>query len=152
MKKKIKIIAIVLLVALIGIQFIQIDRSNPTSSDADDIFQSFKADEAMISKIKDACYDCHSNHSEYPWYTYIQPVGWWIKGHINNGRKKLNFSEFATYSDKKAQHKFEECIEYTEKGWMPISSFKITHSEARLTDLERESMVNWFKRQFDSYD
>lgn len=152
MKKKIKIGAIVLLVALIGIQFIQIDKTNPASDGSAEIFEKFGADDALIAKIKDACYDCHSNHAEYPWYTYVQPVGWWIKGHINNGRKKLNFSEFATYSDKKAKHKFEECIEYVEKGWMPISSFKITHAEARLSDLERESMVNWFKKQFESYN
>ena len=152
MKKKLKFIGIGLLVALIGIQFLQIDRTNPEIVTENDIFQKFEADDAFIAKVKDACYDCHSNHSEYPWYTYVQPLGWWIKSHINNGRKHLNFSEFATYSDKKAKHKFEEAIEYVEKGWMPISSFKITHAEARLSDLERETMVNWFKEKFDSYN
>ncbi len=152
MKKKLKIVGIVLLVALIAIQFIPMDKTNPESDPSQDIFQKFDADEALMTKIKDACYDCHSNHTEYPWYTRVQPVGWWIKGHINGGRKHLNFSEFVAYSDKKAKHKLEECIEYTEKKWMPLSSFTWTHSEAKLTELERSTMVTWFEEQFESYN
>ncbi len=152
MKKKIKIGLIVLLVALIGIQFIQIDKENPVSDDANDIFQRFEADQALIVKIKEACYDCHSNHAEWPWYTNVQPIGWWIKGHVNEARKKLNFSEFITYTDKKGKHKLEECIELVEEGEMPLKSFTWTHPEARLTDLERAAMVDWFKKQFASYN
>jgi len=151
MKKKIKIFAWLAIAALIGIQFFQIDQSNPESDPSQDIFAKFEANDALVMKVKEACYDCHSNQTEYPWYTKVQPIGWWLKGHIKGARKHLNFSEFGTYSNKKAKHKFEEAVEYTEKGWMPIGSFKLTHPEARLTDLERATMVAWFKKQYDSY-
>jgi hypothetical protein len=151
MKKKLKIFGLVALAALIIIQFIRIDETNPVSDPSQDIFVKFEADDALIVKMKEACYDCHSNNTHYPWYTKIQPVGWWLKGHVEGARQHLNFSEFVGYSDKKAKHKFEEAIEYTEKGWMPISSFKALHPEARLSDLERAAMVAWFKKQYDSY-
>ncbi len=149
MKKKIKIAALVALAALVIIQFFPIATTNLVVDEGKDIFANHEADKALVLKIKEACYDCHSNTTEYPWYTRVQPVGWWLQGHVDKGRKKLNFSEFSDYSAKKAKHKFEECVEYTEKGWMPISSFKITHPEARLTDLERATMVTWFKQQMD---
>ncbi|WP_235296104.1 heme-binding domain-containing protein [Portibacter marinus] len=149
MKKKLKIAGLVALAALIIIQFFPIDTTNPVSDPSQDIFANYEAEDALVIKVKEACYDCHSNNTEYPWYTRLQPVGWWLKGHVNEGRKHLNFSEFANYSEKKAKHKFEEAVEYTEKGWMPISSFKVTHPEARLTDLERSAMVDWFKEQYE---
>lgn len=151
MKKKVKIVGWIALAALLIIQFIQVDKSNPAVDASQDIFSHYQADEALVVKIKEACYDCHSNETEYPWYTHIQPVGWWLKGHVKGARKHLNFSDFATYDEKKAKHKFEESVEYTEKGWMPISSFKLTHPEARLTDLERATMVKWFQDQYDSF-
>ena len=152
MKKKLKIVGWVALAALVIIQFFQIDQTNPEIDVSQDIFAHFQADDALMVKMKEACYDCHSNTTEYPWYTHVQPVGWWLKGHTEEARKHLNFSEFGTYTDKKAKHKFEEAVEYVEKGWMPIAPFKLTHPEARLSDLERSAMVNWFKERYDSYE
>jgi len=150
MKKKLKIAGWVALAALLIIQFFPIDRTNPVSEPSQDIFASYRADDALVVKVKEACYDCHSNNTEYPWYTRLQPVGWWLKGHVNGGREHLNFSQFGSYSEKKAKHKFEEAVEYTREEWMPISSFKVTHPEARLTDLERSAMVDWFQKQYEA--
>jgi hypothetical protein len=152
MKKKLRLFALLALAALIIIQFFRIDETNPQSDATQDIFAILEADDALVMKIREACYDCHSNNTKYPWYAKIQPVGWWLQGHVNGGRKHLNFSEFGSYTDEKAKHKLEEAIEYTEEGWMPIASFKLTHPEARLTDLERATMVTWFKKQFDAYE
>ena len=152
MKKYIKPIALAALAALIIIQFFQIEKTNPESNSTQDIFVKHAADDALVSNINEACYDCHSNHSEFPWYTYVQPVGWWINGHIKNARKHLNFSEFVGFDDKKAKHKLDECIEYVEEGKMPLASFKLTHPEARITDTERATMVAWFKEMQSSYE
>ena len=46
--------------------------------------------------LKKACYDCHSNESKYPWYANVQPFGWFLEDHIQEGRKELNFSTFAS--------------------------------------------------------
>ncbi|PHK05192.1 hypothetical protein VF10_37960, partial [Nostoc linckia z13] len=29
--------------------------------------------------LERSCYDCHSNTTDYPWYSYVQPVGWWLE-------------------------------------------------------------------------
>ncbi len=47
--------------------------------------------------LVDACYNCHSDHTTYPWYAEVEPVGWWLARHVNEGRAHLNFSRFAAY-------------------------------------------------------
>ena len=79
------------LILLLLIQVFSIDKTNPPADPQDD-FMTLTAPPVEIKTIlKNACYDCHSNHTEYPWYTNIEPVSWWVKGHIKNGRRQVNF-------------------------------------------------------------
>ena len=105
----------------------------------------YKPSDEIASKIKASCYDCHSNVSEYPWYSNIQPVGWFLKHHIDDGKKHLNFSEFGTYSPKKQAHKLEESYELIEKGEMPLSSYTLIHKDAVLTEAEQATLIAYFK-------
>jgi len=139
-----KKIAWILLVSLIVIQFFRIDKTNPEYDINNDFITIHQPPEDVMVMLKDACYDCHSNESKYPWYTNIAPVSFWIKGHIKKGRKKLNFSDWGTFSDEKKVHKIDETIEYVGEGWMPIGSYKIAHSSARLTDEQRKRLVAYF--------
>ena len=43
-----------------------------------------------------ACYDCHSNQTKVMWFEKVAPLSWWIKGHVDDGRGALNFSEWKT--------------------------------------------------------
>lgn len=99
-----------------------------------------------MALLKSACYDCHSNETEYPWYAQVQPLAWWIDHHVEEARESLNFSIWQTYSVKDMDHAFEECIEMVEEKEMPLTSFTLTHPEARLSELQRQQMVDWFKK------
>lgn len=134
-----------LVAVLVIIQFFRIDKTNPPV-DASQDFMTLTSPPAEIAQImKDACYDCHSHETAYPWYTNVAPVSWWVKNHINEGREHLNFSIWGTYTEKKADHKLEECYEEVEEGKMPMDSYTWAHAEARLTDTQREQLVSWFK-------
>jgi hypothetical protein len=41
-----------------------------------------------------ACYDCHSNETVWPWFSSIAPFSWLIQNDVDEGRRKLNFSEW----------------------------------------------------------
>jgi hypothetical protein len=144
MKKTIRKILVVLLIVLLFIQFIRIDKTNPTWSAENDFLVATAADEEIATIIKTSCYDCHSNQTNYPWYTNIAPVSWWIKHHINEGREELNFSEWVTYKEKRKNHKMEECVELVEAGEMPMSSYTIMHSESKLTAEQKEKLISFF--------
>jgi len=144
MKKTFRKILVVLLIVLLCIQFIRIDKTNPASIAENDFLKITAADPELTAIIKTSCYDCHSNESTYPWYTNIAPVSWWIKHHINEGREELNFSEWGTYKEKRKNHKMEECVELVEAGEMPMSSYTLMHSEAKLTAEQKEKLLVFF--------
>jgi len=143
MKKK---IGLAILGVLIISQFFRIDKTNPPVIESQDFLTVTKAPEQISMMIKNACYDCHSNETEYPWYTNITPVNFWIKGHIKGARENVNYSEWGTYSDKKKAHKIEETIEVIEEGRMPAKSFVLMHSEAKLSDQDFEVLISWLKQ------
>ena len=132
-------------IIFILIQFIRIDKTNPPIDPKLDFLTTVNPPAEISTKIKAACYDCHSHHTSYPWYTNVAPLSWWIKGHINGGRKHLNFSKWTEYEEKKQDHKLEECVEMLEKKWMPLGTYTWLHSEAKLTDIERNDMISYFK-------
>lgn len=145
MKLKRKHILPILGLIFIIIQFFRIDKTNPPIDPKLDFVSNLNPPSEVKKKIVDACYDCHSHDTEYPWYTNVAPVSWWVKGHITGGRQHLNFSKWKEYSKEKQDHKIEECIEMLEMKWMPLASFTWLHSEAKMSDAEREEMIAYFK-------
>ncbi|MBZ0100325.1 MAG: heme-binding domain-containing protein [Taibaiella sp.] len=132
-----------LLIVLVVIQFIRPGRNISEVPSPNDIRVHYPIPANVESILKRACYDCHSNHTTYPWYTNIQPLGWWLQNHINEGKEELNFSEFAAYTPKKADHKLEEVVELVKKKEMPLKSYTYIHKGAVLTKEEIEILVDW---------
>lgn len=135
----------------IGIQFI-----HNTPNDSDDnqyaIWNRYETPNEVMNTLKSACLDCHSNKTEYPWYTNIQPVGFWLSSHINEGKKHLNFSEFLNRPKAKQIHKMEETIEMIEKGEMPLKSYTYfgLHPNARLSAEDKSMLIAWARKVKDS--
>lgn len=146
MKQKLnfKKIALYSLIALVLMQLIRINKNNPPVVAQNDFIQLTKPDQEIASILKSSCYDCHSNEVTYPWYTNIAPISWWIKHHINEGSEHLNFSEWGTYSAKKTDHKLEECVEMITEGEMPMWSYTIMHSDAKLDQLQKDKLITFF--------
>jgi hypothetical protein len=141
----VKKIALVVLVILGLIQFVSTDKMNPVTEIENDFIQVTSPPTEVANALKSACYDCHSNESKYPWYSYVAPVSWWVKDHIDEGREELNFSEWNSFSDKRKAKKLKEVIEEVEEGEMPLPPYLITHSEANLTPEQKQALVDWFK-------
>ena len=144
-----KKILVVVLVAFIIIQFFPIDKTNPAPTPGMDFLKIKNTPPEVAQIINSSCYDCHSNETRYPWYSNIAPASWFLKNHINEGRKHLNFSTFATYEPKQQVDKLEECIEMVEKKEMPLESYFVGHQDAKITDEQRKILINYFKKEKD---
>ena len=127
------------------IQFFPIDKTNPITNEGMDFLKIKNTPEPIAKLIRNSCYDCHSNETKYPFYSNIQPVAWLLKNHIDEGRKELNFSTFATYEPKRQAHKLEEAAEYVEQKNMPLESYTLGHSDAKLSDEQRKQLVDYFR-------
>lgn len=140
-----KKILIILLLAFVIIQFFRIDKNNPAPSPQMDFLTIKNTSETTATLIRNGCYDCHSNETKYPWYTNVQPIAWFLQSHVDEGRKKLNFSTFATYEPKKQAHKLYEAIEMVKNGEMPLDSYVMGHPEAKFTEAQKKELIEYFK-------
>lgn len=128
---------------LIVIQFIRPTRNNG-DLEANAMSKKYTIPENVQSILKQSCYDCHSNKTNYPWYANIQPVGWWIQySHINDGKRHLNFSEFASYPEKRAKKKIEEIGDEIREGGMPLSTYTFLHHDAVLSQEQSKTLIDW---------
>lgn len=144
MKKIVRGTFIALIIALVVMQFIQPDRTNPEVDPSQDFLAMNNVDEEVGKFIQSACYDCHSHSTEWPWYSKVAPVSYIVAHHVEEGREHLNFSEWGSYSEGKAEHKLEECVEEIKEGEMPMSGYVALHAEAKLTDEQMVQVLNLF--------
>src|ERR1700752_5055143 len=89
-----KWVAIILIVVFIGIQFVRPARTNPPTDESQTIYARMQVPTEVKTIIDRSCRDCHSHKTEWPWYTQVTPVSWWIVDHVDTGRKDLNLSEW----------------------------------------------------------
>lgn len=144
--KLVKWVGGTLVVALVIAQFISPKVNNGAAEPgSDDITVAYNVQAEVTTILKRACYDCHSGHTNYPWYSNVQPVGWWLANHIDDGKRKLNFSEFKKYTTKRKLHKLKEVVEQVTKGEMPLESYLWIHDEAKLTEHDKKLLIDWAK-------
>lgn len=140
----------ILLGVLVIIQFFHPTKNNDATISTNHIYNQFATNNEVKTILAKACNDCHSNYTKYPWYINIQPVAWFLNYHINEGKHHLNFSEFGNYNATRKAKKMGEVGEVLKENEMPLSSYTLIHSDARLTDAEKATLINWAKQIEDS--
>lgn len=148
--KLFKRVFIVLLVAFVGIQFIPTNRNQSNEVLSSDISLTYNVSENIQSILKASCYDCHSNNTDYPWYNKVQPVSWLLESHIKQGKAKLNFSEFGSYSSRIQKNKLKFIASQIENDKMPIASYTLIHRNAKISENEKLLLINWITNLKDS--
>ncbi len=102
---------------------------------------------------KRACFDCHSNETTWPAYTRIAPISWLATLDTVRGRRHLNFSEWGIAQSRGEGSEFGEgdegggrgggeIGEVIADGSMPPSLYLTTHPAARLTDAEKQQLID----------
>lgn len=139
----IKRFLLVLLGLLAVAQFIRPVKNESAGTSPDDITARYPVPPKVAALLRQACYDCHSNNTHYPWYAAVQPVGWWLAWHVNDGKRHLDFSAFATYPAKRAKSKLGEIADEVDQRSMPLKSYTWMHPAARLTPEEIRLITDW---------
>lgn len=138
-------ILIALAVVLIIMQFFPIDKTNPPVNQAKDFLTTENAPVEVAQLFKTACYDCHSDETKYPWYTSVAPTSWFVKGHIDDARKHLNFSTWGDYDANQKAHKMEEIIEMVDGKEMPMLTYWMIHWDAKISVEQRTQITDWVR-------
>ena len=143
MKRVFKTLGWILLLVLIVIQFFRPKKNIHTGDQPNAIAKSFAIPEDVKTILDKACMDCHSNNTRYPWYNTIQPVAWWLAGHVNDGKKELNFDEYTNKRPRFQYRRMEQSIDLVKKDAMPLPSYTWTHKDAILTQEEKAKLTEW---------
>ena len=139
----VKKIILVLFIALLIIQFIHPKKNQAEGAQANFIGRVFPVPEKVKVILAKACNDCHTNNTNYPWYSNLQPVHWWMSNHILEGKKELNFDDYTNRSLRFQYHKMEEIAEQVKEGEMPLESYTWLHKNAKLSDVEKNELIDW---------
>ena len=130
LRKLAKWFVLSLAVVFLLLQFKQPDRTNPP------VESEIMAPPEIAAILQRSCYDCHSHKTDWPWYTYMAPLSWWIADHVHDGRGDLNFSQWPVLDFEELEHNFRDIDEQIAKGEMPptptgcvrwIYTLKIAH-------------------------
>ena len=140
MKKKLIWMLAGCLALFAGLQLFNPPRANPPVKQ--DFLATVHPPAPVASAIRAACYDCHSHETVWPLYARIAPASWLIASDVNEGRKHLNFSEWPAEPAHAAKNldRLNEVVDYRE---MPPKKYTLLHPEARLTDVQRQAILDW---------
>lgn len=136
-----------LIAILIIIQFIHPTGNIGNAKTENDITHLTAVPDSVMNILETSCYDCHSNHTEYPWYSNIQPIGFYLDKHVNDGKRHLNFSEYNNYKIKRKKHKLEEIAEQVQEHDMPMWEYTLIHSKTKLSEEQMNILINWSKNE-----
>ncbi|HET6446256.1 MAG TPA: heme-binding domain-containing protein [candidate division Zixibacteria bacterium] len=134
-----KIIGIVFAVIIAGFFLIQLlpyghDHSNPPVQSE----PNWDSPETRIL-AQAACFDCHSNETDWgSWYESVAPASWLVQRDVEEGREHLNFSEWDQGGKPREADELWEVLEY---GSMPPAQYLLLHSEAKLTQEQKDQLV-----------
>jgi len=88
---------------------------------------------------KTACFDCHSNETNWSrWYESIAPASWLVQHDVDEGRQRLNFSEWDKGGKPREIDEMWEVIQY---GAMPPAQYLLLHPEAKLSSTETSQLL-----------
>ena len=145
-----KKILLALLIVFIAIQLIRPAHNTSGQILLTDITKTVNVPNKVLDVFKNSCYDCHSNNTRYPWYVNMQPMGWVMARHIKNGKENLNFSDFGSYSKRKQANKLKVIAKSVTDGSMPLSSYTIMHTDAKLSKEDMSVITEWATKTKDS--
>ncbi len=66
-----------------------------------------------------------------------------MNGHIEEGKRHLNFSNFASYKIGKQYKLFDNISKEIKGGDMPLTSYTLIHRDAILNDAPKTAILNW---------
>lgn len=146
MKKTIIITVVIIVVGIIGLAgLIQLvpyghNHTNPP------VVQEPKWDSPQTRALAvRACFDCHSNQTQWLWYTNIAPFSWLIQRDVDEGRQRLNFSNWTgavTGEGGRRRGGTGELGEVIQRGSMPPFYYTPLHPGSALSAQEKQDLIN----------
>lgn len=100
-----------------------------------------------LGLIQRACQNCHSFNTVLPFYGRIAPMSWLMARDIQQARLHMNLSQWQQYSPEDRVMLLSEVGSAVKNHEMPVQRYVLLHSDARLSDQEREQIYQWTRAE-----
>ena len=134
--RRVKQAVFVLAVAVVVAQFIRPDRTNPPI----DPTRALPAQMAALRAVVDrSCRDCHTNATVWPPAAQVAPLSWLMARGVSEGRKAVNFSEWAAYAADIQRTLLAASCDDARSGKMP-GPYTLVRPETQLSPQDVETI------------
>jgi len=137
--KRLKQTVFVLVVLAGAAQFIRPDRSSPQTDPARSIQAAVGPASPLPAVLDRSCADCHSNRTVRSWYSEVAPLSWLMARTVTEGRKAVNFSEWAGYPPDAQRTLLSVSCDDATSGKMP-GPYTLFRPEAKLSPRDVETI------------
>ena len=136
---RLKKTVVLFVVVLAAAQLVRPGRVNPPT-DPNRTIQAYAGTASGVGAVVNrACRDCHSNATVWPWYTQVAPVSWLMAYGVTEGRKAINFSEWASYPPEVQRTLLSASCEDVSAGKMP-GPYTLLRPETQLSAQDIETI------------
>jgi hypothetical protein len=139
MHRRVKQAAVVFAMVFAAVQLIRPERAKPATDAARTIQAHVGTTRELASVLDRSCGDCHSNETVWPWYTQIAPASWLMAYGVREGRKAVNFSEWAAYPPEAQRALLSASCQDASDGKMP-GAYTLLRPETRLSRQDIETI------------
>ncbi len=145
MRKSLRWIAMILFICFAAAQFKRVATTNPPFDSAQSIEEIVNVPPNIHAILMRACADCHSDQTTWPWYSHVAPVSWFVVGHVNDGRRHINFSTWLRPGKEPIDSidRLKAMCREVQNGEMPLTSYEIIHWSAKLSSADVKDLCDW---------
>ena len=130
--------AAVILAAVVAAQLVRPEHTNPPTEPSHTLRSQAGASSAVVAVMDRSCGDCHSNATEWRWYTQVAPLSWLMARAVKDGRRAVNFSEWAAYLLEQRKALLMVSWQDARNGTMPMSPYTRFRPDAQLSPRDVE--------------
>jgi cytochrome c len=92
------------------------------------------------------CADCHSTQTRAPLYAHFAPFSWLMERDVVKAREAMNLSGWNNYSAEERDAFKVKILLETKTNRMPLLQYRIIHWNARITDVDIDSLSQWARQ------
>jgi hypothetical protein len=95
-------------------------------------------DPAAEAVARAACYDCHSSQTKVWWAVQVAPFSWLARHDVDEAKENVDFSN---WNGRLTAARLRRSLDHG----MPPLQYTVAHPEARITQAQKETLVQGFQ-------
>jgi hypothetical protein len=102
---------------------------------------------SVAGVLAHACVNCHSEKTQWPWYSRVAPVSWFVENDVKHAREHLNLSRWDGLQEVDQRMLLTAMATVIENHEMPPHRYVVLHPEAKLSADDAVRVIEWTRAE-----